>query len=240
MSQHDSFDPESDPGKSVIRNMAILHYCKGDMADFEDCLERGQAGGAYPRESDAARTYAIIASTLSGQGRIDDARTAFDKSLEFASYGPDHGDPAALALAITGNNLACSLEDKQGRSSGETNLMKLAAQTARKYWELAGDWKNVERAEYRLAMTMIAAGDAEAAIEHARTCLAVCEDNDADACERFFAQEALALSCHSGGQADLAAAARALCAELLEQQDEGMKSYCASTLEKIDARLGKS
>lgn len=238
LSRHACFDSESDPGRAVYRNMAILHYCQGDIADFEDCLERGQAGGEHPRESCAARAYAIIASTLAGQARIEDARVAFDRALECASYGPQQGDPAALALAITGNNLACTLEEKEDRSDAETELMKIAALTGRKYWEVAGDWKNVERAEYRLAMTMIAAGEAEAAIQHASNCLSICEDNDADACERFFAQEALSLSHHTAGHTEEAAAARTLCADLLGQQEENMLAWCKTTLEKLDARLG--
>lgn len=37
--------------------------------------------------------------------------------------------------------------------------MLLAAQTARKFWEQAGTWLQVEKAEYRLSMTYLQAGD---------------------------------------------------------------------------------
>ena len=33
------------------------------------------------------------------------------------------------------------------------------ALAARRYWEIAGTWTNVERAEYRLAMTHVALGE---------------------------------------------------------------------------------
>lgn len=67
----------------------------------------------------------------------------------------DH--PAFRALAVTGNNLACTLEEKNHRSLQETELMILASRTARKYWELAGGWLEISRAEYRLAMNYLQA-----------------------------------------------------------------------------------
>jgi hypothetical protein len=42
--------------------------------------------------------------------------------------------------------------------------MIFAAKTTRKYWEIAGTWLEIERAEYRLAMTYLAAGDLNVAL----------------------------------------------------------------------------
>ena len=148
------------------------------------------------------------------------------------------GDPAALALAITGNNLACALEEKAERSREEIELMKLAAETGRRFWEIAGDWKNVERAEYRMGMTMLAAGEPRSAVEHAEKCLAVCQENEADACELFFAHEVLVRASHASGSHDAATATHARCVELLEEQDEGMKAYCSTCLEPLTKAIG--
>ena len=63
------------------------------------------------------------------------------------------------ALAVAANNLASSLEERSTRSAGERELMILAAQTARHYWGRAGGWLETERAEYRLAMSWVQAGD---------------------------------------------------------------------------------
>ena len=59
------------------------------------------------------------------------------------------------ALAITGNGLACTLEEKPDRTADERALMILAAQTARHHWAIAGTWLETERAEYRLANTWL-------------------------------------------------------------------------------------
>ena len=101
-------------------------------------------------------------------------------------------DPANRSLAISGNNLACSLEEKTTRSPEEVKLMILAAQTGRKYWELAGTWREVAVAEYRLAMTYLQAKDLESAAVHAQLNLDLCQKNNAGDFDLFFVFEALA------------------------------------------------
>lgn len=238
LTRHKTFDADTEPGRSIQRSKAILHRCRGDEGAFESCMQLGRSQADHPPESDHARVYAVVASTLAGQDRIEEAMTAFQQALDFTTYGPVRGDPAALALAVTGNNLACALEEKADRSSEEVELMKLAAETGRHFWEIAGDWKNVERAEYRLGMTMIAAGEARSAVKHAEQCLAVCQENEADALELFFAHEVLARASHADGSDDAAAVAHARCVELLDEQDEDMKSYCSSCLEQLTKAIG--
>jgi hypothetical protein len=72
------------------------------------------------------------------------------------------------------------------------DLMILAAQVGRKYWEIAGSWLEVERAEYRLSQTYLKANNFAKALEHAQTCLEVAQENNAPALELFFGYEALA------------------------------------------------
>ena len=103
-------------------------------------------------------------------------------------------DPAVRSMAVTGNNLAFALEEKAILSDGETTLMIQAAQAARKYWELAGTWLHVERAEYRLAKTYLKAGNKMKAREHATECLKLCEAHLADDFEMTYAREIVELA----------------------------------------------
>ena len=71
--------------------------------------------------------------------------------------------------------------------------MLLAAHTGRKYWQIAGTWLEIERAEYRLAQSYFKARDLINSIKHANLCLTICETNNAGALEFFFAYESIAL-----------------------------------------------
>ena len=70
--------------------------------------------------------------------------------------------------------------------------MLFAAKLARKYWELAATWLEVERAEYRLSQSHLSAGEIELAIQHAKLCLEICQNNSANPMELFFAYECFA------------------------------------------------
>ena len=144
-------------------------------------------------------------------------------------------DPYARALAVSGNNLASTLEEKSGRSADERRLMVLAAQTARRYWALAGGWLETERAEYRLAKTWLQAGDVAQARQHAQNCLEIIDAQDphAPALERFFGWEALgSVECAAGNATGLAhALAQAQTAfSALEESDRG---WCQASLDKL-------
>ena len=96
------------------------------------------------------------------------------------------------AMAVAGHNLAASLEEKSVLSADEIALMLMAAKASRTYWERAGTWLQVERAEYQLATTFLKSGDLVQAEFHARECGRVVTENNAPALEQFFAAEALA------------------------------------------------
>ena len=225
--------------KSLRRSMAILHLCAGREEAFEECLALGISGGDVPVASDRIRVLAIASAALAGQKRTAEAIARFEEALALADgYGPQKGDPAVQSLAITGNNLAADLEDRPERSAAETQLMKIAARTGRRFWEICGTWTNVERAEYRLAMTHLAAGETTEALAHARLCLSVCEENAADAGERFFAHEALAKASHVSGDGAAASTSRdAAAACAAEIEDESFRGYCGGELAKLDAFL---
>lgn len=143
-----------------------------------------------------------------------------------------------MALAVTGNNMSSDLELRPDRTAGETALMLEAARAGRKYWEIAGDWTNVERAEYRLSASYSAAGDGPRALEHARACLAICARESAPAMETFFAQERIA---HASALLDETGAARAAydaaaaCLVAIEDADD--REYCKGELAKLQSSL---
>lgn len=231
--------PGSPEDQAVARGRATLLLCAGDRAAADALLVRAHPAG-LPEASTRARVLAVAASALAGQRRVDDALALFDESLRAADYGPTRDDPAARALAVTGNNLACALEERASRTPAEDRLLELAARTGRRFWEVAGGWMQVERAEYRLAMTYLALGRAADALTHASACLSVCEANGADAGERFFAHEALARAQHAAGDAAGARAARARMAEALATIDPssgGLADHARETAAKVDALL---
>jgi len=238
LEEHESVESGSPAWKSLQRSKAVLHHCAGDGDARDACIAAG-SDPDHPESSGRVRVMAIASSALLGQKRIDDAMAAFGEATDLAAYGPVKGDPAAIGLAVAGNNIACALEDSKERSDAASALMLKAAQAGRTYWEIAGTWTNVERAEYRLAMTNLQLGDADAALRHAQSCLSVCNVNDADPGELFFAREALTKAWHAKGSATAAKENRdAAAAQVAAVKDEGFRSYCEGELAKLDALLG--
>ena len=162
--------------------------------------------------SDRIRAVAMAAANVAQNDAAPDAARAaalWSQAIELAATsGLPATDPMHRTLAATGNNLACVLEQTPARTPHETALMLHAAQAARDHWALAGTWLEVERAEYRLAMSWLQAGDAAQACRHAQACLDGVTANDGPAFERFYACEALARALRALG--DRPAAARAV------------------------------
>jgi len=152
-------------------------------------------------DSDQSRILASCASALLNV-EIKRAGRYFKKADLIAKEKLDAKDPAIKGIAMTGNNLACALEEKENRNTEEDELMIFAARMGRTYWEKAGTWMHVERAEYRLAQTYLKANKPEVAKTHALNCLSIIEKNGDDPIELFFAHEVLCL-----------------CAEALNDQD---------------------
>ncbi|MFY9510136.1 MAG: hypothetical protein WAQ05_04085, partial [Rubrivivax sp.] len=125
-----------------------------------------------------------------------------------------------------------ALRDAARGDAAVDSLMLTAAQLARRAWERAGTWVHVERADYVLALCLVALGQGAAAVASAQACLARCEAEDPDdACELFFAHACNVQAQHSAG--DMAAAARhraQMVALLARIQDGGMRQSCEQTL----------
>ena len=219
---HPAYRDDTASGASMGRVLASLALCAG-----------GTPSGLTA--SDEIRAHAMAADNLCSHDTVRAAQQ-FGQALALAERSalPDT-DAMHRALAAASNGLACTLEEKAGRSSDERALMILAAQTARRHWELAGTWLEVERAEYRLAMTWLQAGDFARARQHAQNCLDIVAANQAPALERFFGWEALGAveraAGDGGGHARALEHARADFVEL-SVDDQG---WCRASLDKLAA-----
>lgn len=209
---------------AVAQRMATLRYAKGDTAELL----------ALPIE---ARICALAeaASMLSGRGAFGDAIAAYGEATRLAEPQPAAGSPANRALAIGGNNLAAALETKIDRTAVETEGMVAAAEGGLKYWKVAGTWLEEERAEYRLARTLLQAGRPTAALACAERCVAVCESNSAPAFERFFGYALLAVTRRDVGDAHGFGIARQRALDHFEQVDPEEKRWCTEELGEIEA-----
>ena len=212
------------PGhEAVQRCRASLALC-ADQSDMRP--------GMSP--SDAIRVTALAAAALAEQRTLRATDLLRDALARSAAAQLPVEDPAHRTLAVAGNNLACTLEEKAGRSAEDTALMILAAQTGRRFWAVAGGWLETERADYRLAMTWVQAGDLAQAQQHAQACLDTVQRESAPALERFFAWEALAVvarAAHSADAESTVAHARAAFADL----DEADRGWCQASLDKLTA-----
>lgn len=194
-------------GERKLREFAKVDFVKGSPAEFaiqraimtlrlcEDVSD-SQTDRMGLTPSDFSRSYAQASSALA---RRDSLRA--EKYLKQALALADSVEMTvdlAKTLAIAGNNSASRLEELSDLTDQQTGLMILFAETARKYWEIAtkdtdDGWLNVERAEYRLAKSLLKARDFVRARTHAQNCLDIAKANQAPALEIFFAYEALAL-----------------------------------------------
>jgi hypothetical protein len=182
-------------------------------------------------ESDRCRAYVMAACNLAA---IDPARasTLLEEAVARAITMPD-ADPAVRSVAAFSNSIAGSLRELDPISAMHRELMIHAAQVARTHWGRAGTWREVERAEYQLSLCWLAAGDAKRAMEHAKTCDAIVQQNGDEPLEVFFAAETLALAaCTLGDElAQSAAISKAkLAFAALPAQDQ---DWCRATLEKL-------
>ena len=218
-------DPGGSEAQALRRFMASLQLASGDL---DSCTALSP--------SDRIRVTAMAAASLAEHDSARALRLFQDALAQDGSAGLPATDPCKRALAISGNGLAGTLEDKTSRSADERSLMILAAQTARRYWAIAGGWLETERAEYRLAMTWLQAGDLVQARQHAQNCLDIVAANQGAALERFFGWEALGRVARAAGDATghakaLGQAEAAFTA--LAPDDVG---WCQASLDKLRAQ----
>ncbi len=206
---------------SITRCQASLRLCAG-LTD-----ERGAMSA-----SDQCRVATMAACNLAG---IDSAQSAMllEDAVARAGVLPD-ADPAVRALAANSNGIAATLHDLGTLAPAQRALMIRAAQVARVQWERAGSWLEVERAEYRLALSWLTAGEPAQALQHARTCDAIVRENGAQPLEVFFAAEVLCLPARALGDGATAAAALATAREAFDALPPDDQAWCRATLQKLD------
>ena len=221
--------PGSAEAQALRRFIASLHLASGTAAPANVQADERAAMSA----SDAIRVTAMAAASLAGQ---DTARALvlFQDALAQADRAalPDT-DPCTRALAVSGNNLASTLEEKNSRSAEERSLMILAAQTARRYWAIAGGWLETERAEHRLAMTWLQAGDTVQARLHAQNCLDIVAAHQGAALERFFGWDALGRAERAAGRAAGHALALSQAEAAFAALEPGGRGWCQATLDAL-------
>lgn len=218
-----AFQAHGASGQALRRLRASLGLAAG-LSDVRGTLDR----------SDRITVTAQAASALAPHDLARATALLQEALAEADSAALADTDPAVRALAVTGNNLAATLEEKTERSDAERELMLLAAQTGRRFWARAGTWLETERADYRLAMSWLAAGDAAQARAHALACLALVDAQpEPPALERFFGLEALALAEGAAGDSTAQAKAVAALRETFERLGADDQKWCRATLERL-------
>lgn len=222
------FDAQSPQGRQLRVLRAALALA-GDAGDVRATLEPAEHIEVTAR----AGMLLSLHDTARAQALLDEAVAAAD-----AAALPDDA-PAVRALAIAGNNTAAALIDKPMRSEAERHLMLQAAELGRRYWARAGTWLQTERADYRLAMAWLAAGDPARAIHHAQACLALVDAQpQPSAFERVFGCEALAKAAAAAGDAATLAQALQGARAAFDALPADEQAACRETLQGLPAMPG--
>lgn len=168
---------------AVARTIAAFRMCEGTLDPEQDRM------GLTP--GDLARALGFAASALSVRDSVKAEKflrlaLSLVQSIELTTT-----DGITRGMAIAGNNSSASLMELSLQNEQQKIFMLLAAETARKYWEIAGTWLETERAEYHWAACCLRASMPSEAREHAANCLAMSQSNGAVPLEMFFAYECL-------------------------------------------------
>lgn len=183
---------------------------------------------------DQVAAWATASSLHLTRGARDVAIRCFRLAVQNSSGGFDTSSPAPRALAIAGNNLACVLEELADRDAEGTDHMLLAARTALAWWAVAGGWMETEQAEYRMARSLLQAGQAAAALEHARSCQRICRENQAAPFEQFFASAVCAMAERAIGNTTGFLVARTEARDWLEKVDADERRWCDNDLKELE------
>ncbi|HEX6703848.1 MAG TPA: hypothetical protein VF169_03740 [Albitalea sp.] len=225
---------------------AAMARCSDALAPFardaasQAALDRARLAAALLRDETAAASdlkraavvgaHGTAACGRASRGELDAARRLMEAAAAHAESADDKD--SARAIAAAWNNIASQLLDG-ARSPAADALMMDAARRSRAAWVRAGTWTNEERADYLLSRCAATTGDAQQALAHARSCLAICEANDADALERFFAHEVLGQAWRLHGDADAARRELDTLRALREQVEPDSRSWCDEPLARL-------
>lgn len=209
---------------ALARHLASLAWCAGRPEDLE---------ALAPEDRMAA--LAQSAAALAGRSQLPRALAAHDAAwalLDTHRLADD--SPAWRALAVGGHNLAVALEELPERDDATAAGMVRAAEASVQAWRHAGTWLEVERAEYRLARSLMKAGEARKAQAAAGRCVAICQAQDAPAFERFFAHAVLALAARQAGDTSSFAAERKAAIAWQGQVPAEEQSWCQADRAELE------
>jgi hypothetical protein len=185
-------------GKSILQQLEELNFNdSGTLLNIKiskailSYVENSNLDLSGFSDSEKVRIVATAASGFQGLDKIAESKEALNKAVSLARV-LEPKDAANRSLAVAGNVIASSLEEKTDLSSEEIELMLAAAHTSHMFCQIFGTWLEIERGEYRLAKSYLKAKDFISSIKHANLCLTICEENKAPALELFFAYEAIA------------------------------------------------
>jgi len=217
-----AFDGGAAAAGAVNRGVAMLRYAGGDSGAL-----------AALTVEDRVSALAGAASAFTGRNAFAPALAAYAEALRLGDPGLPSGSPAIRALAVGGNNLAAALEEKKDRDRAETRGMIAAAEAGLKYWKRAGTWLEEERALYRLARSLLQAGEQADAISNAICCIEVCERNSAPAFERFFGYAVLALAQRGAGDTGSFEVSRRQALQLLGEVPQEEREWCEADRKEL-------
>jgi tetratricopeptide (TPR) repeat protein len=207
---------------AVARGVATLRYAGGERAVLDGLSVE-----------DRIAVLAAASSVLLGRNDFEHAIAAYAEATGLAETDLPKGSPAIRALAAGGNNLAAALETKADREAAETHAMVAAAESGLRYWKLAGTWLEEERAEYRLARSLLQAGDHDGAIRSALRCIEVCSKHDAPPFEQFFGHAVLAIAQRAAGEREAFVSSRRRALHCYERIDPNERRWCEPELSEL-------
>ena len=172
----------------------------------------------------------LITHCLAGSGA-----TGFEWIDKFAAELPTAEEARVKAIAQTMSSLSSHIGFSKPASAAREVMVK-AAMLSRDAWRMVGNWRDVDRAEYFIAIAYVVAGRGLEAIEHGERCKAICVENSAPAYELFFAAESIAKGAVVAGDPKRArgelADMRALFAGV---KGAGSVAYCKRKLAETEA-----
>ncbi len=173
----------SETGRQAVkRQIATLNY----IADQNENISDFSA-------SDRTIIFITTATALVCQNQIEKSEHFLQRAVA-ASLSLSDDDEAFKFLAAACNNMAAKLGDKNAVDDIERKLMLVLAHYSRNFWEKAGTWLHVERAEYGLSKYYRKIYDFENSKKHGQLCLKICSQFHAEPMEMFFAHESMALT----------------------------------------------
>ena len=207
---------------AIKRGTAALRFAGGERAALDGLSSE-----------DRVAVLAMASSAFAGRNDFRRAISTYAEATLLAEAGLSPGSPAFRALAVGGNNLAAGLEEKRDRDAAETAGMIAAAEGALKYWKLAGTWLEEERAEYRLARSLLQAGKPQDARRRALRCVDICTANHAPPFEQLLGHVVLAVAHREGGDRDAFDVSRRLALRHFESIEADERQWCEAALKEL-------